>query len=426
MKIHFIGIGGIGMSAIAQFFLSEGHEISGSDLAPSKVTDLLTSKGIKIFFGHSTENLPDDAKLAIYTTAIDSKNPELEKARQLNIKTVSYAEALGMISSGKFTIAVAGTHGKTTTTAMIAKVMVDAGLSPTVIAGSILSDFGSNFFLGASQNFLVEACEYRRTFLHLNPNILVITNIEADHLDYYTDLSDIQNAFLELAKKLAKDDFLICNINDPNLELIIDNPKIECNIVDYHSLKAEMPSLKVPGRHNEENAKAALAVAAVFEISGEEAKKSLENFQGTWRRLERRGETDKGAIVYDDYAHHPTEIRASVLSLRETFPDKKIIVAFQPHLYSRTKFFLEEFGKSFDDVEEVIVAPIYGAREEIDSSVSNEKLAFEIRKRGQKSTAINDFGEIANYLLENFDNQYVIVTMGAGDIYKVTEKISAK
>jgi len=284
-----------------------------------------------------------------------------------------------------------------------------------------MTDFGSNFVLGKSQYFLVEACEYRRTFLNLEPNILVITNIEEDHLDYYKDLKDIQSAFLQLAKKLKKEDFLICNIEHPNLEPIIGNKKIECNIIDYHSLVSAEPSLKVPGEHNKENAKAALAVSAVFEVDEKKAVKSLEEFRGTWRRMERRGETKKGAVLFDDYAHHPSEIKASLSSLFGMFPDKKIVIAFQPHLYSRTKSFLKEFGESFQGVEEVITAPIYAAREEDDGTISHKILAEEIKKTGIQAEARNSFEEIAEYIRENFDSDYIVVTMGAGDIYKVGE-----
>jgi len=411
------------MSAVAQFFLAQNHEISGSDLAPSKVTDILTERGVKIFFEHDAKNLPDGAELVVYTTAVDPKNPELKKARELNIQTISYSEALGLVSKNKFVIAVSGTHGKTTTTAMVAKIMIDAGLSPTVIAGSIMTDFGSNFVLGDSQYFVVEACEYRRTFLHIQPNVLIITNIEEDHLDYYKDLKDIQSAFLELAKKLKKDDFLICDINHPNLEPIIRSKEVECNIIDYKTLDSLMPKLRVPGRHNEENAKSALAVAAIFGIDEKSAGKSLENFQGTWRRMEQKGKTSKGAIVFDDYAHHPTEIRASIASLKKMFPEKKIIIVFQAHLFSRTKSFLKEFGESFKGAEEVIIAPIYAAREEADPEIDHKILSEEIKKTGLNSRAFDNFEEIANYLQTGFDSSYIIATMGAGDINKVAGKI---
>jgi len=409
------------MSAVAQFFLSQGHEISGSDLASSKVTDLLIKKGARVFLNHQAENLPDDTGLVVYTTAVDPKNPELKKASDLNIRTISYAESLGLVSEGKFTIAVAGTHGKTTTTAMVAQIMIEAGLSPTVIAGSLMSEYGSNFVLGESDYLVVEACEYRRSFLHLAPNILVITNIDRDHLDYYKDLKDIQSAFAELARKLKPADFLVCNINDPNLEPIIEDKKVECNIIDYHTISGSLPRLQVPGKHNEENAKAALSVAAVLEIDQKKASESIKNFKGTWRRLENKGKSKKGVLIFDDYAHHPAEIKASLSSLFEMFPDKKIVIIFQPHLYSRTKLLLKEFGQSFNGVTEVITAPIYPAREVEDSTISSDILASEIRKSGVSAVSLKNFKEIAEYVNKNFESDSVIVTMGAGDIYEVVE-----
>ena len=420
-KIHFIGIGGIGMSAVAQLLLHENKKVSGSDTGSSKVTELLESKGAKIYLRQSAENIEEDVDLVIYTIAIDAENPELQEARKRKIPLITYPESLGLISKDKFTIAVSGTHGKTTTTAMIAKVMIDAGLDPTVIAGSLMSEYGSNFVPGKSQFFLVEACEYKRSFLNINPNILVITNIDNDHLDYYKDLTDIQSAFSELAEKLKPADSLICNMSHPSLEPIIEDPKVECNIIDYPSLEAKL-ELRVPGKHNVENAKAALAVATVLEIKEKTAIKSLENFKGTWRRLEALGQTKNGALIYDDYGHHPTEIKASLAALREKFEDKKIVVIFQPHLYSRTKLLLKEFSGSFEGMSEVIIAPIYAAREVDDKSISAEILAGEIKKSGISAKAMKDFGDISKYVINSFDSNYIIVTMGAGDVYQISEK----
>ncbi|MEK7551793.1 MAG: UDP-N-acetylmuramate--L-alanine ligase [Patescibacteria group bacterium] len=460
---HFIGIGGIGMSAVAQLFLSQGKKVSGSDTGSSKVTELLESKGAKIYFDQKAENFEKDVDLVIYTIAIDAENPELQEARKRKIPMITYPESLGLISKDKFTIAVSGTHGKTTTTAMIAKVMIDAGLNPTVIAGSLMSEYGSNFVPGKSEFFLVEACEYKRSFLNINPNILVITNIDNDHLDYYKDLADIQSAFGELARKLKPADFLICNMSHTNLEPIIEDPKVECNIIDYPSLEAKL-ELMVPGKHNIENAKAALAVATVLEIKDKKAIKSLKNFSGTWRRLEALGKTKNGALVYDDYGHHPTEIKASLLAILEKFPKKKIVVIFQPHLYSRTKLLLKEFAQSFEGMSEVIIVPIYAAREVDDKSISAEILAGEIKKTGISAKAMENFQDIINYIIglgdldadqgasekrtepyvqygegasqrsnaemrrirkshKNFDSDYIIVTMGAGDVYRIAEKL---
>jgi len=421
-NIHFIGIGGIGMSAVAQLFLSQDKKVSGSDTGASKVTELLESKGAKIYFTQQEKNIDPDVDLVVYTIAIDVENPELKEAKRRKIPIITYPETLGLISKDKFTIAVSGTHGKTTTTAMIAKVMIDAGLDPTVIAGSLMSEYGSNFVGGKSNFFLVEACEYKRSFLNINPNILVITNIDNDHLDYYKDLADIQSAFAELSEKLKPADFLICNMSHSNLRPIIEDPKVECNILDYPSLEVDF-NLKVPGKHNVENAKASLSIATVLGIKDKKAIKSLEDFSGTWRRLEALGKTKNGALLYDDYGHHPTEIKASLSALREKFPKKKIVVIFQPHLYSRTKLLLKEFSESFGGMSEVIIAPIYAAREMDDKSISAEILAGEIKKAGVSAKSIESFEDISKYLVSNFDSEHIIVTMGAGDIYKVAEKI---
>ena len=378
--------------------------------------------GVKIFFGHRAENLPPDADLVIYTIAVPPDNPELLAAKRLGIKTLSYPEALGEISARKFTIAVAGTHGKTTTTAMLAKIFIDAGLDPTVIVGSILPTQKSNFIFGRSKYFIVEACEYRRSFLNLSPRILVITNIDNDHLDYYRDLADIESAFAELAGKLPADGALVCDRNDERLKSVLLNTR--CLTFDYRQLPTTDLKLSVPGEHNQRNAQAALAVAAVVGIDQSVARRSLETFSGTWRRFEFKGRTAGGALVYDDYAHHPTEIRATLAGARELFPDQKIVVIFQPHLYSRTKLLLNDFATSFHGADQVIVLPIYAAREPFDASISAEILAEAITKQGVPARAVSGFESASNYLQNLKPNPYnLILTMGAGDIFQLAENL---
>ncbi len=417
--VHFIGIGGIGMSAAAQFFLSEGKKVSGSDLGESPVTRLLKSKGAEVFFVQRASNVNPASDLVVYTLAVSPQNPELKEAKRLKIVTLSYPQVLGAISSGRYTVAISGTHGKTTTTAMVGKIMIDAGLSPTVIAGSIMNQYKSNFVYGRSQYLVVEACEYKRSFLNLNPNVLVITNIEAEHLDYYKNLADIQDGFISLVKKLKKEDFLICDMNDRNQQPVME--EAGCHVIDYLSLSGAPIKLKVPGEHNIKNAKAALSVALVFGIDALKASRSLEGFSGTWRRLEAKGKTLKGALVFDDYAHHPTEIRATLSSVNELFPEKKVVVVFQPHLYSRTRTLLKDFAKSFKGVSEVLTLPIYAAREEPDPSINSQILSEEIKKAGTKSLSLKNFQEVAKLLERDFNSRYVIVTMGAGDIYKLAD-----
>ena len=425
-KVHFIGIGGIGVSAIARMMLLEGKEVSGSDEAPSEITKELEKKGAEIFDKHNAENLGSDTDLVVYTVAIDSDNPELLKAKKLGIKILTYSQMLGIISTEYYTVAVSGTHGKTTTTAMLAKVAVDAGLDPTVIVGSLLKDCGSNLILpkdsprGDEKNlFIVEACEYNRSFLDISPNILIITNIEEDHLDYYKDLADIQNAFKELVNKLGKDDFCVCNSNDEKVKPAIKNAK--CKIVDYtDSLGSKAPKLRVLGNYNVENAKVAFATSEILKVEKERAIKSLSEFEGVWRRFEYKGKTENGAEVYDDYAHHPTEVCSILSAVRKKFSDRKIIVVFQPHLYSRTKLLLDDFADSFRDADKVLIAPIYAAREKEDESINSKILSDKI---GEKSIALSSFDEIKQYIKDNTSKDDIIITMGAGDIFKVGEDL---
>jgi len=333
------------------------------------------------------------------------------------------------MTAGHKTIAVSGTHGKTTTTAMITRVLEEAGLDPYMILGSLLkekrddgSEYYTNYREGSRDYFVIEACEYRRSFLNVNPYILIITNIEADHLDYYKDLDDIENAFSELVSKIPNDGYLICDIHHKNMAKVLESAK--CQVIDY---KPNIPeySLNVPGHHNKMDAGCADAVGGILNIDKNVRKKALISFDGTWRRFEFIGHTEKGAVIYDDYAHHPSEVRATLEGARELFPEHKILVAFHPHLYSRTKQFLTDFGKCFGDASEVVIAPIFPARETFDPTISSEILANEIKKSNIKALALPSFDEIEKYLRENTSDGDVIITMGAGDIYKVAQKLKA-
>ena len=428
-KVHFVGIGGIGVSAIARMMLLEKKIVSGSDVSDSAIVDELKKLGAEIFIGHNTDNVADDVDLLVYTPAVTTDNPELKKATEWGIPTLSYPEMLGLISKDKYTIAVSGAHGKTTTTAMIGKILIDGGLDPTVIVGSLLKDSngrGSNFVAGKSEYFVVEACEYKKSFLNLNPKIIVITNIDNDHLDYYGNLENIKKAFGEFVSKLPEDGYLVCDPNDENLKEIIKN--VKCEIIDYAKINNNF-NLKIPGGHNIKNGKAAIAVAEILGVDKNMAAKSLNNFSGTWRRFEFKGETKNGVLVYDDYGHHPTEIKATLKGARELYGPpagvKKIWCVFQPHLYSRTKRHLAEFGKSFKDADLVLLSPIYAAREKNDSSINSEMLAEEIKKNNQTALYFESFSEIENYIIANADKDSVIITIGAGDIYKVSDNLIA-
>jgi len=434
--IYFIGIGGIGISAIARMMLLEGKKVSGSDRDETKVTEELRKAGAPVVIGQVKENVPADCDLIVYTNAIGQDNPELIEAKRLGVKMLTYPETLNIISKEKYTIAVSGTHGKTTVTAMVAKIMIDVGLDPTVIVGSLISN--TNFIMGKSKYFVVEADEYKKSFHNLEPSILVINNLDEDHLDFYKDLADIQDSFLHLAKKIPKDGFLICNTKLPNLQPIIKN--VSCQVIDYSEIKF-IEKLLVPGEHNRQNAKTALAVAEVLQVNHDEAVKSLSQFAGTWRRFEFKGKTGQGALVYDDYAHNPQKVKAALQGAREMFPDKNIIVVFQPHLFSRTKLLLKEFATAFVDADEVILAPIFPAREVFDPTISSEILAEEIKKplqpplvrgglsdlpliRGIKGVfTFPDFDSIISYLKPHLSEKDLVITMGAGEQYKIGEAL---
>jgi UDP-N-acetylmuramate--alanine ligase len=435
-KIHFIGIGGIGMSALARMFLGEGKQVSGSDRAPSLVTEGLEKLGAKIFYEQEAENIAADVDLVIYTIAIPADNPELLMARAKGIDCLTYPQALGLISVEKYTIAVAGTHGKTTTTAMIAEMMMAAGLSPTVVVGSLLkqknteSSFpgGTNFIAGDSKYLVVEACEYQRSFLNLSPQIAIITNIDNDHLDYYKDFADIQSAFAEFVSKVPEDGFVVCDKKDPRLELVLGQTK--ATVVDYKNFLEKISSsgLTVPGHHNLLNASAALAVGEILQISEGTSLKALLGFSGVWRRFELKGEMETGALVYDDYAHHPTEIEAALAGAREFMSNRqmtgKLFAVFQPHLYSRTKILKEDFATKLALADEIIMAPIYAAREPADPTISSEILAEAIARKNRNVRVLRDFAEIAEALRTDTEEGDLIMTIGAGDIYKVGEGLT--
>lgn len=423
-KIHFIGIGGIGVSAVARMMLYDGKEISGSDRDKSEITEMLEALGIKVFYGQKAENISKGTDLVVYTVAVLDDNPELMQAKKMGVKTMTYPEFLGVLSKDKYTVAVSGTHGKTTTTAMIAKILIDAGLDPTVIVGSLIKDEKgnrTNFIAGKSKYLVIEACEYKRSFLQYYPQILVITNIDNDHLDYYKDIADIQSAFGELAKRIPQDGFIVADKNNNVVAPALQN--VEAKITNY-SLYNNLPILlKVPGIHNKKNAAAAFATVLALGVDPKVAQASLQSFAGTWRRFEYKGETRNGARVYDDYGHHPTEIKATLQGARELYPRERLIVAFQPHLYSRTKLLLEDFSAAFEQADEVVLGPIYAAREVDDGSVSSEILSKMISDRGIYSQAFKTLKETEDYLSSQSKKGDVIVVMGAGDIYKIAENI---
>jgi len=399
-KVFFIGIGGIGISALAKMVTHRGIEASGlNDEETGKTLDSLKELGISVILQKDFKELPE-ADMYVYSDAWIYRGPEiLESARATGKPVLSYFEALGEIAKKYKVIAISGTHGKTTTTAMVGEMLIGAGLDPTIVVGSFVKKFGSNFRAGSSEYLVVEADEFNRHMLFFHPFIGAITNIEADHLDVYKDLADIQTAF---------DQFLVQSEN---------------KVVDYEKYLEKVLILMVPGEHNRKNAAVALAIANILGIDEEIAQKSLSEFAGTWRRLEKRGETSAGIIIYDDYAHHPTEVKASLKALYELYPSNKIIVVFQPHMYSRTKALFADFVESFENANKIFILPIFYAREAQDPEVSSEKLAEAVKSTG-KDCISGTFAEAEAFLqgLPLYKGD-VVVTMGAGEAYKITDKV---
>jgi UDP-N-acetylmuramate--alanine ligase len=414
--VHFVGIGGIGMSALAQLFKTKGVVVSGSDRSFSPVTDMLEKKGITVLLGHKKEYVSLDTTLLIYSDAVPQDNPERVRARELGIRELSYFQALGEATQEGVSIIISGTHGKTSTTAMIAKILIDAGKEPTVIAGSILKEYGSNFVEGKEDFFVIEGCEYRRHFLNLHPTVLVITNIELDHTDYYHDLRDMQDAFESVIKLVPETGAVITNTNSETIQPVI--PSSVLHVMSYQD--TVVPELLVPGEFNRENARSAkCAVHYLYpDIPEKGIDTSLKNFTGTWRRFEYKGVSKKGAVIYDDYAHHPTAVSATLAMAKKEFSNKKIVVVFHPHLYSRTKQFFNEFAKALALADETILVPIYAAREALDPTVSSEVLAQAVTEEGGIGRYADSFASVQE-MLEEKESDTIIITMGAGDVYQV-------
>jgi UDP-N-acetylmuramate--alanine ligase len=428
-KIHFIGIGGVGVSAIARMARLKGIKVTGSDISMNKMAERIQKIGGKIFIGQKKENLSPDTNLVVYSPAITDDNPEMIAAKELNIPTYSYPEILGLISKDMYTIAVSGAHGKTTTTCMIAELLIYGNLDPTVVVGGLLKKQQDNFVLGSSRYFIVEACEYKESFLNLSPHILIILNIDNDHLDYYGNIENIKTAFKKLIEKVPDDGYIIYNSEDKNITDVLKNAKTNAQKLNYLDVKANI-KLSVPGEHNLKNAKAAFTAARLVGITENTALKILKDYTGTWRRFEFMGQTKNNALLYNDYGHHPTEIKATLKAAKEQFPDKKLIVVFQPHLFSRTKLLLDDFATAFDSADEIIITDIYAAREKDDHSIHARDLVEAINKNirliGGRAEAryISNFEDIKTYLQNNSDSNTLVLFQGAGDVYKIGEEMT--
>lgn len=421
-RVHFVGIGGIGMSALAQLFLHEGKQVTGSDREHQPTIELLEHRGARVFIGHEAHHVPKGTELLVCSDAIQEDNPEVIEARRRGIPERTYFEMLGEVTDDRTTIAVAGTHGKTTTTAMLVKILHEVKARPTAIIGSLAKDFGGNNFVeGEEELFVVEACEYRDHLLKLHPKILVITNIEWDHSDWFKDLAAVQETFKRAVTRLPEDGVLVTNPGDQNIAPVLEGYKGK--VMDYTS--EDVPELQLIGEFNRMNAKAAKAAAKAFNPNIEEStvRKALTEFQGAWRRFEKKGTMQSGALVYDDYAHHPTAIRETLKAAREHFPSKEITVVFHPHLYSRTSAFLTEFAHELAQADSVVLAPIYAAREMNMSGVSSDQLAEEVAKENENVLSLETFDAIEKELRGSAKEKDLVITMGAGDIYKVADKL---
>lgn len=410
------------MSALARFFLHEGKVVSGSDRTPSLITAALEQEGATIFTTQEAGNISPDIELIVYTEAMSQEHEEMVAARALGVPMVNYFEALGAVANDYYLIAVAGAHGKTTTTAMVVDIFEAAGLDPTAIVGSLRAKTGSNFRAGKSKYAVVEACEYKRDFLHLEPNVLVITNIDYEHVDYYKDLADVQSAFRALAKKVPEDGVVVANIADPHVAPVVAG--LSCRVVDYRGYLDLLVPLRQPGLHNRQNAAAASAAAQAVGVSAAVCAAALADFSGTWRRFEYKGEVN-GAPVYDDYAHHPKEVAAAIAGARELYPDKKLLLVFQSHTYSRTHELFADFVAALGQADQIVMLPIYAAREVNESGVSAEQLAAALVSAGTNALVVPDTAAAVAQVMAVAAPDTVIVVMGAGSVTEVAGRLVA-
>lgn len=447
VKVHFIGIGGISMSGLAEILLDAGFKVSGSDRAPSELTNRLSEKGAVIYYGQKGENIAEDVKIIVYTAAIKEDNPEFVRGKEMGIDFLTRAELLGQLMKNYETaIAVAGTHGKTTTTSMVTSILLAADTDPTVSVGGMLPCIGGNIRIGHKGMFVTEACEYTNSFHSFFPTISIILNVEADHLDFFKDLDDIRQSFKKFAGLLPETGLLVINADIDNYEEIaadvkgivktvsINNPAdYTAKDVAYNEkgcagftvvsngIEIMKVQLAVPGSHNISNALAAIAVMEHLGIDRNMINSGLASFDGTDRRFQYKGKLGDITII-DDYAHHPTEIKAT-LSAAANYPHKKLWLVFQPHTYTRTKALFDEFVDALKGADEVVLADIYAAREKDTLGVSSEQLCQAVNNCGTLAHYFGSFDEIENFLLQSCSPGDLLITMGAGDIVKVGEHL---
>ena len=447
VHVHFIGIGGISMSGLAEILLSRNFPVSGSDSHESALTEQLAAQGAVVHYPQMAENITDDIDVVVYTAAIHPDNPEFRAAQEKNLPMLTRAQLLGEIMRNyKEAINVSGTHGKTTTTSMITEILLEAHKDPTVSVGGMLKDIGGNIRVGGQETFVVEACEYTNSFLSFFPTIEVILNVEADHLDFFKDIDDIRHSFKLFAEKLPEDGLLVINKDIKHSEYFTQ--ALKCRVVTFgHEKDADYtanfisydkfahPSytlfykgeelaqveLGVTGEHNIYNSLAAVAVARSLDIPMEVILRGLKRFTGTDRRFQKKGSVN-GFTIIDDYAHHPQEIAATIEAAKK-YPHRKLWIVFQPHTYSRTAALLDDFAGALSQADEIVLADIYAAREKNTIGISSDDLRKHMLEQNTNVYYIPKFEDIEDFLLQHVEEGDVLITMGAGDIYKVGDDL---
>lgn len=445
--IHFIGIGGISMSGLAEILIKESFTVSGSDNKSSSLTEHLVSLGATINYPQKASNITDNIDVVVYTAAVRETNEELQEVRRRNLPVLTRAQLLGqMMKNYGTSIAVSGTHGKTTTTSMLSHVLLAAEKDPTISVGGILPVIGGNIRVGNSDVFVTEACEYTNSFLDFHPYISIILNVEEDHMDFFKDIDDIRNSFRKFANLLPSSGGLVINKNIEHMDIITDG--LNCKVITYsESQDADYCAknicfdnfgnasfdfykygsfisriqLSVAGAHNVSNALSVIAVADMLDIDLSATQEGLLSFKGTNRRFQYKGERN-GVTIIDDYAHHPTEIRATLTSV-QNYPHREVWCIFQPHTYTRTKAFFREFAEALSLADHVILADIYAARETDTLGMSSEALADAIKSLGKDAYYFPSFKEIESFVIENCIHGDVLITMGAGDVVNIGDSL---
>ncbi len=447
-RVHFVGIGGAGMSGIALVLKNLGFEVSGSDIQATDVTEKLTKEGIRVFIGHSAENCVD-AEAVVYSTAVGEDNPELQFARTRGIPVIRRAEMLAELMRLKFSIAISGSHGKTTTTSLVTHILTRAGLDPTAVIGGKIIGVDSGARLGQSEYLVAEADESDRSFVLLYPSIAVVTNIEPEHLDYYKNLQDLKREFIRFVNRVPFYGSVILCMDSPavrairsrvvrrvvtyGLDSVADLTVKDLQLyrfssaftVVYQGRAISRFNLGMAGRHNVQNALAAIAVGVELGIDFPTIEQALATFSGVHRRLEKKGE-EGGVLVYDDYGHHPTEIRVTIEALRHAYPGNRIFVIFQPHRYTRTQLLADDFGTAFDLADEVVVTGIYAASEPPIPGVDERLIVEAIKRQGREGVAIfhiPELNEVVDFIIPRLRRGDVVLTLGAGSITYLADKV---